>query len=406
MRIVLWALALIVLGLAVSTREGLGGVWSTMHTWFAYPGVITALVCAAYLTLFVAARSFFLARPSRELSLSWAARIKLDLNTLEDSGAPRPAALLEAVTAVEQRAGARKRLQLPWGSGTDLRDWQQLDRAEQLLCFVMPDDEVRARLAIRRLDPDMTPALASTIDDVLEEDSPRADTTRRVILQQERHRGDSAAEAAALLKWHRKTWWLAVVGLGLIVLAASTLQRWQLLVAGAVGGYFSRLWRAHQEQDVPDDYWSNWTNLMLAPIVGAFAGYGGVLLMHLLNSADVLGFLSDEVSWLNPARPGSLAAAFLFGFFEPLLQKLIDRLGSGNQEGKPEPGQAPPEAGPQDSAGAAAAGRAAVGAGEQSGAAGGEGDGRTDETGPRVKGVKGKGKGRKHKKGRKNKKGK
>ena len=136
-------------------------------------------------------------------------------------------------------------------------------------------------------------------------------------------RGDT--KFATLVSWHNKTVWLTGCGLLFIVALAATLQHGILLLVGATGGLLSRLSRSLQRADVPTDYGASWTTLFLSPVVGALAGWSGILLVVLAVKLQVLGAAFD-LNWCNPCSPLALGLTFLLGFSERAFDGILTQL--------------------------------------------------------------------------------
>jgi hypothetical protein len=130
---------------------------------------------------------------------------------------------------------------------------------------------------------------------------------------------------ATLVSWHNKTVWLVGAGLLLIVSLAAALQHEVLFLVGATGGLLSRLSRSLQRADVPTDYGASWTTLFLSPVVGALAGWSGVLLIVVAVELNVLGAVF-KLDWCNPYAPLALGLAFLLGFSERAFDGVLGQL--------------------------------------------------------------------------------
>jgi len=133
---------------------------------------------------------------------------------------------------------------------------------------------------------------------------------------------------ATLISWHNKTVWLVGCGLLFIVSLAAALQHGVLFLVGATGGLLSRLARSLYRADVPTDYGASWTSLFLSPVVGALAGWSGVLLIILGVQLNVLGplFKLGMSDWCNPYTPFALGSAFLLGFSERAFDGILKQL--------------------------------------------------------------------------------
>lgn len=131
---------------------------------------------------------------------------------------------------------------------------------------------------------------------------------------------------ATLISWHNKTIWLTGCGLLLILALAGTLENEVLFLLGATGGLLSRLSRSLYRQDVPNDYGASWTTLFLSPVVGALAGWTGVLLVLLAVKLQVLGSLFALITWDNSFNPLSFGIAVLLGFSERAFDTILSQL--------------------------------------------------------------------------------
>jgi hypothetical protein len=143
---------------------------------------------------------------------------------------------------------------------------------------------------------------------------------------------------ASLVAWHNKTMWLTTSALVLIVALALALGNGPLFLLGATGGLLSRLSRSLYRQDVQTDYGASWTTLFLSPVVGAIAGWAGVLLASLMVKFGILGNLFVGVTW-DSTTTVSLSIALLFGFseraFDTVLSQLQDKIVNTTGDNKP-----------------------------------------------------------------------
>lgn len=114
--------------------------------------------------------------------------------------------------------------------------------------------------------------------------------------------------------------WLALTGLGAILLVGRVLDHRETMLLGALGGFLSPVVGVMRSQRPP----SSWGVLVLAPVGGALAAVGGLLLVRMLADPDLnlLGQVFLENSWTAPARPIALAIALLFGFSGQLFSRL------------------------------------------------------------------------------------
>ncbi|HEY6231053.1 MAG TPA: putative Ig domain-containing protein, partial [Pyrinomonadaceae bacterium] len=150
----------------------------------------------------------------------------------------------------------------------------------------------------------------------------------------------SDTQFAQLVSWQNKTVWLVGISVLLIVSLAATLQHGMLFLVGATGGLLSRLTRSLSRQDVPTDYGASWSTLFLSPVIGALAGWSGILLIIVGVEFNILGS-ALKFDWCNSFNPVMLGIALLLGtserFFDKILSKLDEKLGE-----TPSPPQAPP----------------------------------------------------------------
>ena len=133
---------------------------------------------------------------------------------------------------------------------------------------------------------------------------------------------------AQLVGWQTKAVWLAGVGCSLVVVLTYAVGNPVLFIAGAAGGYLSRLARALKRADVPTDYGASWTTLFLSPVVGGLSGWFGILLIVVLADTkfNVLGSAFQAVKWCSPLAPFTLGLAFALGFSERLFDEIISGL--------------------------------------------------------------------------------
>jgi hypothetical protein len=133
---------------------------------------------------------------------------------------------------------------------------------------------------------------------------------------------------AQLVGWQTKAVWLAGVGCSLVVVLSFAVGNPVLFIAGAAGGYLSRLARTLKRADVPTDYGASWTTLFLSPIVGGLSGWFGILLIVVLADSrfNVLGAAFQAVKWCMPMAPFTLGIAFAMGFSERMFDGIISSL--------------------------------------------------------------------------------
>lgn len=127
------------------------------------------------------------------------------------------------------------------------------------------------------------------------------------------------AEAEREYEQQRTALWLATTGLGAVFLIGVTLGHHPTMVLGALGGFLSPVVGVMRSQRP-----ASWGILVLAPVGGALAAVGGLLLVRMLADPELnlLGHVFLDNSWNAPARPIALAIALLFGFSGTLFSRL------------------------------------------------------------------------------------
>jgi len=134
----------------------------------------------------------------------------------------------------------------------------------------------------------------------------------------------SDTEFASIASWHKKTAWLVGSSLLLVVVLSATFGNATFFLLGALGGLMSRLSRVLVRQQVQTDYGFSWTTLFLSPMVGALAGWSGMLLLALAVKYQVLGELFASVKWANPQSELAMGLALLLGTSEKMFVKIVE----------------------------------------------------------------------------------
>jgi hypothetical protein len=122
----------------------------------------------------------------------------------------------------------------------------------------------------------------------------------------------------------RRAMWLTCVGLFVVLILGLKGNRLTLLL-GSVGGFLAPLTLVWQKNDKAEtEYATSWGVLLLSPVAGALAAYGGLLLLSFLSDENisVLGEVFRDNSWSNPNGAVALTLALLFGFSGRLFSKL------------------------------------------------------------------------------------
>jgi hypothetical protein len=215
--------------------------------------------------------------------------------------------------------------------------WREAHALERLLVSDLSKEEAEAQLsatsaALRAVDRPEANALADEIDvlfgkvakDRTAVVSPFAHQPKVLLAEVLRvlhNETDSAYEDDSGIE--SKAIDLTLVGLLLIVVAGVTLHRETWLLFGAIGGFVSRLTRLLRARPTLSDYGAAWSSLMLAPVAGALAGWSGMALIATLAQLKVLDANTFGNVWTSPTMPFTLGLAFLLGFSERLLTRLV-----------------------------------------------------------------------------------
>ena len=224
-----------------------------------------------------------------------------------------------------------------WTRGQEITGWSRIHEFQRGTVKLFAEgslETIRARLQsveLDLLDSDKTHAktLAGNIKDALDTDKTVADelALRALLVEALTYLNDEIDnEFAQLVGWQTKAVWLAGVGCTLLVVLGFAAGNSVLFIAGATGGYLSRLARSLKRADVPTDYGASWTTLFLSPIVGALSGWFGILLLAVLSKFQVLGEAFRSIQWNCPLAPFTLGLAFAFGFSERLFDGIISSL--------------------------------------------------------------------------------
>ncbi|MEU8436697.1 hypothetical protein AB0F18_28070 [Streptomyces sp. NPDC029216] len=319
------------------------------------------LVCACYLVVVYLTSRGLIAAPRYRLLQArlHGCRVRAEVVAATaaggGAGGPVRAAALKAVTdrldRLERNGQVAWRL-LPrrWVIAIPLSKlasaWRVLHEAEsQLLRLEGPEEiALRSRALRLRLGGDRDPADGSLAGELAA------------------HAGDPAAERAALIavtdrlaereddafereyELQRIALWLALTGLGAVLLIGLALDHRLSLLLGGLGGFLSPLVGVMRAQRP-----ASWGVLVLAPVGGALAAPGGLLLVRMLADPELnlLGQVFLDNSWGSPARPIALAIALLFGFSGTLFSRLAlaatgQLMPAGRAAGRPERGHRPP----------------------------------------------------------------
>ncbi len=252
-----------------------------------------------------------------------------------------------------------------WSRGHENATWIAIHEIErQLAAFIAPNEQVEvylrwAEAELRQIAKPTAIAIADAIHVALE--APEAANTAEIAKQEKSRRallGRAIAIAyverdtgfSSLMEWQNKAGWLLLGAMIIIGFLTGAVGRAVLFLAGASGGFVSRVMRALKRDDVPLDYGASWATLFLSPLFGALMGWFGVALIVLAASPtlNLLGPAFSLVSWDNPYGAVTLAIAFILGFSERFFDAIVgavegqaDRTRSGRAPGENNPPVAP-----------------------------------------------------------------
>jgi len=205
--------------------------------------------------------------------------------------------------------------------------WRRAHVLERRRWLFAPSDEVHQRLVSAGADLDELGtsdarelakriAKVSGADRNEDEEHALLDEALRVYFAK---RDDGFASAADM---QAKAVYLVEFGLLLVVALALGFHREQLFLFGALGGLLSRLTRILGRNPVATDYGASAASLMIAPVMGALAGFAGIAALQGLGDIKVTQHTLASL-WSTPSTPLALTFALAFGFVERLLDKAL-----------------------------------------------------------------------------------
>jgi hypothetical protein len=223
-----------------------------------------------------------------------------------------------------------------WSRGQELAGWNLIHKVDVDLLAEAKPEQINARLAsmqqrLTEIDKAGAKNLVDRIGAELKCDPSKSDpeARRQLLVEASSYLYDyNDTDFASLTSWQNKAFWLTTVGVGLILSVGLAEGHPSLFLAGAVGGFLSRLTRELKRADVPNDYGASWSTLFLSPVAGAIAGWFGIALIMLLNDPTV-GMLAGPlklIGWDMHNVPATLGAAFLLGFSERLFDGIVSQL--------------------------------------------------------------------------------
>ncbi|HEV2992089.1 MAG TPA: hypothetical protein VG759_26875 [Candidatus Angelobacter sp.] len=220
-----------------------------------------------------------------------------------------------------------------WTRGQEIAGWKIVHQAELFALQTCAPEQVDARLLtaqqqLLESDKSSAKALAARVNAALNSTPPPSDPAKKCLLiEAMRYIWDTTdTDFSAFTSWQNKAFWLTLVGIILVMTIAAMERHYSLFVAGAVGGFLSRLMRQLKRADVPTDYGASWSTLFLSPVAGAMCGWFGVTLIMLLAAFGVLGGPLTAIHWDEGNVAPVIAAAFLLGFSERFFDKVVSKL--------------------------------------------------------------------------------
>jgi hypothetical protein len=326
--------------------------------------MVVFTVCLAYLGLILATRWFIIARADHMLIQEHLDRLRVELTLLssDDRASKILQGVRELIAAAEAKAQKRGAgYVLFWGGAYENSAWYNINDAELLLTRLWTWPQTKARLvsasfqlrAVEGSRHGEALVLAREIDALfnrcggkqpLQEDPEEA----RCFLEQSLHllyrvEGESDQKSRT---WNNRITWLILCSLVLIFLLSALVGNPSLFLLGATGGFLSRLGQIRQRKGIVTDYGVYWTTLFISPLIGALAGWAGVLTASVLVK-DLLGKALDWPEGGASPTSVTMAAALLLGLSERLFSSVINR--QSQDAAKPEvetptPAEAPPVA--------------------------------------------------------------
>lgn len=243
-----------------------------------------------------------------------------------------------------------------------LEGWRLAHGTEPMLARNLPSEQIVARLVVLGHELSKSPMegraelgrrMLEAVRPVPGEEPTADEATLRALLVEGLSQTYDARDDYfdGIVQENRRSTWLTALGLAAVAGLAAVFGRPEFLLMGAIGGLFSRLTRILRRRPEPTDYGVSWGPLMLGPVAGALAGWIGILVVAALAAAGIAP-LSDNLTpdWDEAASSRELALAFLLGFSERFLQRIL----SSSIERAAPPPEAQPVAtgGPQRDSGA------------------------------------------------------
>jgi hypothetical protein len=231
-----------------------------------------------------------------------------------------------------------------WSRGDEISSWMRVREAQRQAVSLWPDNSTeRLRVRLETCQQDLRETkkpsalvLADLIKETLILKPPDEERWKQLLSEGLGLLYAINEDSFFLLTiWQSKSTWLSLVACFLMQACVAAQGGGVLMLMGACGGLLSRLMRAWRGTDAPTDYGVSWTTLFLSPVVGAFAGWFGILLVSGFTN---LGILNPEiiktVSFYNDSF-ATLGLAFVLGFSERLFDGLVNAVDQSVLKDKP-----------------------------------------------------------------------
>lgn len=235
-----------------------------------------------------------------------------------------------------------------WSRGRETAAWQLIDEAEQRLVPLWPSERLLARL----------PAMAAQLSDLgtrpalvvageihkqmkLHPDQPTNERLLRELCVEAMslQRGMLRSEDLAIDYHNNKLMWYILISLIAIALVSNFLPilvfrdrtiatvdqsaTLAYLTCGAIGGVLSRITRAIRSDYTAHEVSLRWMALFLSPLLGALAGWAGIMLIKL--AADQ-GVLVIGTAFQDRTEELHLGLAIVLGLSERLFTDMASRV--------------------------------------------------------------------------------
>lgn len=237
-----------------------------------------------------------------------------------------------------------------WSRGQEVVGLSYVRKARRLSWALCSEEEVRGHLdsLARELEQSNKSAVVRLAEKT-KRTLLKPNTTPnclRVLLQEVSNARDEReiSHFITMIGWHNKAMWMTTVALLLTTSLAFTVSspNPKLFLAGAIGGFLSRMMRMLKSGSNPNAAEGEaWVTLFISPLVGALAGWTGVLLIIVTNAGmtiDLTGGQGVASSVLELSSSHyALGVAILLGFSERYFDRLISKLDEAGDKERTHP---------------------------------------------------------------------